>query len=88
MGQRCSSSGVRRNSLGGRLAVELYCYPPDNRRRDLDNLPKGLLDSLWYCQVIHDDGDIDSLLIQRVSVVTHGRIGVKLRELTSGREES
>ena len=58
-----SRQGVPR--IDGRLAVTLSVFPPDARRRDLDNLPKGLLDALTHAQVIVDDELIDDLRITR-----------------------
>lgn len=57
----------KRNKFGknDRLSVSISAYPPDKRKRDLDNLFKSLLDSLQYAQVYHDDNQIDQLMIQR-----------------------
>lgn len=49
-----------------RLAVEIEVFVPDRRRRDLDNLHKGLLDSLTHAGVWADDSQIDDLRIRRV----------------------
>jgi crossover junction endodeoxyribonuclease RusA len=38
--------GIR--PLSGRLVVRVEVYPPDNRRRDLDNLQKSLWDALQH----------------------------------------
>jgi crossover junction endodeoxyribonuclease RusA len=48
-----------------RLNVTIDAYPPDKRRRDLDNLFKATLDSLQYAQVYADDSQIDVLTIKR-----------------------
>lgn len=55
------------NTFGSdeRLAVGIRVYPPDKRRRDLDNLPKGVLDALKYAGVYGDDSQIDQLMITR-----------------------
>ncbi len=45
------------------VAVDLELYPPDNRRRDLDNSLKSLLDALTCAGVYEDDS-----LIQRLTV--------------------
>jgi crossover junction endodeoxyribonuclease RusA len=50
----------------GRLRVEIDAAPPDNRRRDLDNLLKAVLDALQHAGVYDDDGQIDCLLIRRL----------------------
>lgn len=49
-----------------RLSVTIYAYPPDRRKRDLDNILKCLLDSLEKAQVFVDDSQIDELIIRRV----------------------
>ena len=36
----------RATPVGGPLALEVELYPPDRRRRDIDNTQKGLLDAL------------------------------------------
>ncbi len=40
------------------LAVTVELYPPDERRRDLDNCFKGLLDALQYSNIFIDDSQI------------------------------
>ena len=57
-----------RNWFGitARLNVQIIAYPPDKRKRDLDNLFKCVLDSLQYAQVFTDDNQIDSLSIIRM----------------------
>ena len=37
--------------LRERLSVRLEYYPPDNRVRDLDNVPKSVLDALTHAGV-------------------------------------
>lgn len=47
----------------GKLKVEIEAWRPDNRRRDLDNLLKAVLDSLTHAGVWADDGLIVDLRI-------------------------
>ena len=47
--------------LAGSLELHLDVYPPDRRRRDLDNLGKAVLDALQHAGVYHDDSQIDDL---------------------------
>lgn len=51
----------------GRIRVNIAFYPPDKRRRDLDNLYKGLLDALTHAGVWQDDSQIDDLRIVRMA---------------------
>ncbi len=49
-----------------KLKLSVDAYPPDKRRRDLDNIFKGLLDSLQAASVYPDDSQIDELSIRRM----------------------
>jgi crossover junction endodeoxyribonuclease RusA len=68
-------------ALTGRLAIEVTAYPPDRRRRDLDNIWKGMLDSLTHAGVIADDGDFDRETIERGPVRAGGLLVLKVSEL-------
>ena len=48
-----------------RLQVLIEAYPPDRRKRDIDNLPKAILDGLGHAQIYSDDSQIDKLTIWR-----------------------
>ena len=52
-------------SVTGPLTVLVTVYPPDRRRRDLDNLLKCLLDSLQHGGLYRDDSMIDRIDIRR-----------------------
>jgi len=65
-----------------RLSVALYAHPPDKRRRDLDNLPKAVLDALTHAGVWADDEQIDMLSIQRCEVRKDGVIKVVVTEVS------
>lgn len=54
--------------LPGRLAVSLQFYPPNAVKRDLDNLPKAVLDALTHAGLWIDDAQIDCLTLARVGV--------------------
>lgn len=51
-----------------RISVEVIAYMPDARRRDLDNLFKGVLDGLAHAGVYDDDSQIDKLSIWRLGI--------------------
>jgi crossover junction endodeoxyribonuclease RusA len=48
-----------------RLSVTIHAYPPDKRRRDLDNVLKAALDVMGLAGVYGDDSQIDRLEIVR-----------------------
>ena len=68
-----------------RLCVAIEAQPPDKRRRDLDNLPKGVLDALTDAGVWADDSQIDDLRIWR-GPVGAGQIVVTIREAHAQQE--
>ena len=67
--------------LVGPIAVDILVFPPDRRRRDIDNIPKALLDSLQHAGVFVDDSQIERLSIERREVVPHGRVMVKVESI-------
>jgi len=64
-----------------RVAVDIEVRMPDKRRRDLDNLPKAVLDSLTHVGLWDDDSQIDDLRIWR-SDRKGGVVIVRVRELS------
>ena len=65
-----------RLEYAGRMDVTCEIYPPDNRRRDLDNVWKVVSDSLTKASVWIDDTQIDRLCLVRKEVVKGGVIRV------------
>ncbi len=61
-----------------RLAVLIKAYPPDRKIRDLDNLPKAVLDSLTKASVYEDASPIDDLHIVRMGVCKPGKVEVDI----------
>ena len=51
--------------LAGDVAVDIEAFMPDRRRRDLDNLAKGLLDALTHAGLWLDDSQVADLRIRR-----------------------
>lgn len=63
-----------------RLSLSILAYPPDRRKRDLDNILKSLLDALMHARVYSDDSQIDRLSIMRNSALD-GVVVVSLETL-------
>lgn len=68
----------RVTTIDARLAVVVDLYPPDKRRRDVDNICKALLDAMQHAGVYEDDSQIDDLHIRRRDVVPPGRVVVQI----------
>jgi crossover junction endodeoxyribonuclease RusA len=66
------------SALAGPLACELELYPPDARRRDVDNYAKALLDALDHADVYGDDSQIRDLRIRMHPKSPPGRVTVRL----------
>lgn len=62
----------------GIYSLMIYVRPPDNRKRDLDNLLKPLLDSLVDYGALPDDSMIDDLRIQRFNTIKGGQVSLSL----------
>lgn len=79
--QKVLEQRVQRHALTGKLAVDIQVYPPDRRRRDLDNLLKASLDAMKHCGLIADDKDIDDLHVKRGPPEADGLLLVTMREV-------
>jgi len=71
-----AASGVR--PLAGPLALQIEVYPPDNRRRDIDNVQKALLDAMQHGGAYHDDSQIVRLVIEKRQPIEGGRTIVRI----------
>lgn len=49
-----------------RLSLTILLFPPDKRRRDVDNIIKSTSDSLQHAGVFEDDFQIDVLHVERM----------------------
>ena len=60
-------------------AVEITLYPPDARRRDLDNYNKALFDALTNARVWEDDSQVKRMAIEWGPVVKPGRVEINIK---------
>jgi crossover junction endodeoxyribonuclease RusA len=73
---------IRKPPAGGRIALCMDAFPPDRRRRDLDNIQKPVLDALEHAGVYEDDSLIDLLITRRrVPLAPHGELSVSIHRL-------
>jgi crossover junction endodeoxyribonuclease RusA len=77
------SYNARKGALNERLHMEVYLYPPDNRKRDVDNILKPLLDALEHANVYENDSQIDKLCVTRMPVTKGGMCDVVISEINA-----
>ena len=65
--------------ITGPVVVDIEAFMPDRRRRDLDNLLKGLLDSLTHAGVWEDDNQVVDLRIRKAPTIG-GMVKVQITE--------
>ena len=67
-------------AISCKVRVEIIVWPPDKRRRDLDNVLKSLFDAITHAGIWEDDCLIDQMFVYRGQVVEGGRIYIKVTE--------
>lgn len=67
--------------LSGPLELVITVFPPDQRRRDIDNVQKSLLDAMQHGGAYFDDSQIMRLSIERGKVTPGGKTVVQIREV-------
>jgi Holliday junction resolvase RusA-like endonuclease len=72
-------AALRIEPLHGPLAVDVEVHPPDNRRRDIDNVQKALLDALQHGGAYLDDSQVVRLAIVKREPVVGGKTLVRIR---------
>ena len=61
------------------IEVKVGVYVPDKRKRDLDNILKGLFDSLTKASVYADDSLIEKLEVEKLGFKKGGEVQVKIQ---------
>jgi Holliday junction resolvase RusA-like endonuclease len=67
--------------LAGPLEVQVKLYPPDRRRRDVDNTLKAVLDALQHGGAYEDDNQIVRLAIEKCERTPGGKAVVRISEI-------
>jgi len=60
------------------FSVEVYVHPPDDKKRDIDNICKVLIDSLVRAHVIVDDSNIHRLYVEKCNMIEGGQVVVRI----------
>lgn len=68
--EACLDANVQ--EMSGKLAMHVALFPPDRRKRDVDNVLKPLLDACEHAGCFVDDSQIDELHIIRQEVQKGG----------------
>ena len=66
------------------VEVKMVVSPPDNRRRDLDNVLKAVFDGIEAAGVIDDDSQVRRLEVEFSGIVTEGQIDVEIIPYSAG----
>ena len=74
------SRGIK--PLMGKLAVRIEIAPPDDRRRDCDNVQKAVLDALQHGGLFWDDSQVVWLLSIKFEQQANGGVKVKLDDFS------
>lgn len=67
--------------LEGRIRMRIEVYPPDNRRRDLDNLLKSLWDALQKGGAYRDDSQVVRFEVEKRETLPGGKVIVAIEEI-------
>ena len=59
-------------------AVEIVLFPPDARRRDIDNYNKALFDALTHAGIWEDDSQIKRMLVEWGPVTPKGKVEITI----------
>ena len=69
----------------GLVSIYAEFFPPDRRRRDLDNVGgKALLDSLVHAGLMEDDSQIKELHLKMLDPIPGGLVHVVCKEISDG----
>ena len=77
--EECAAQAVQ--ALEGRLAVHVALFPPDKRKRDVDNVLKALLVSCEHAGCYESDSQIDELHVTRQQIQKGGGCTILIHTL-------
>ncbi len=59
--------------------VRIVLYPPDQRRRDIDNYNKALFDALTQTGVWEDDSQVKRMLVEWGPLTKKGKVEITIK---------
>src|SRR5262245_8603298 len=74
-------AAMRIRPLPGHLCVQVEIHPPDERRRDVDNVAKALLDALQHGGAYVDDSQVIKLSIEKRHTLPGGKTVVRIENI-------
>ena len=72
---------ARLRPLEGPLLMKIRVYPPDKRKRDIDNIQKPILDALEKGSAFYNDCQIKHLTTVMLETVQGGKTLVTIRRM-------
>ncbi|EEI9212081.1 RusA family crossover junction endodeoxyribonuclease [Salmonella enterica subsp. enterica serovar Carrau] len=66
------------------VEVNIVLFPPNNRRRDLDNYNKALFDALTHAGVWEDDSQVKRMLVEWGPVFPKGKVEITITKFETG----
>lgn len=63
--------------------VHIVLYPPDQRRRDIDNYNKALFDALTQTGIWEDDSQVKRMLVEWGEVTKKGKVVITIKRFIS-----
>jgi crossover junction endodeoxyribonuclease RusA len=68
------------DTIDSNMLVEVILFPPDKRKRDVDNYNKALLDALTQAELWEDDSLIDQLFNYRGVTKKGGQVYIRITD--------
>ena len=79
--QSMTTLSIGRKAFEAPVSVDIIAYPPNRARRDLDNLPKAVLDALTKARVWEDDSLVRDLRIRWGEARKGGEIQITINAM-------
>lgn len=75
------SQGVSARRVDGAVSVTIMAYPPNRRKRDVDNILKATLDAITHIGIWDDDSQVETLHVRRMLPEGEARVEIDIEEI-------